>query len=117
MDLSATQMKSDGLAHRVELRRVDSRSGKYSVFYAGKLLVAGSRQPEDDAARALHARGLRGRMVVGGDARLVDIAAVATRKAVRDVQAWRGFSALSLDSLKAGAARGRAEALFAAVRS
>ena len=111
-------MKSGGLVHRVELRRVDSRSGKYSVSYGGELIVVGSRQPEEDAARALYSRGLRGRMVVGGDAKQVDLASAATRKAGRgEIKSWRGFDELSLDSLKAGTARGRAEALFARGRS
>jgi hypothetical protein len=34
--------------------------GRYSVLFDGKLLVDASRDPECDAARALHARGYTG---------------------------------------------------------
>ena len=37
---------------------------RYSVLFDGKLLVEGSRDPECDAARALHARGLTGKLTL-----------------------------------------------------
>lgn len=36
----------------------------YSVIYDGKLLIERSRDPEHDAARALHAMGLTGKLTL-----------------------------------------------------
>ena len=38
--------------------------GRYSVLFDGKLLVEGSRDPECDAARALLAQGITGKLTL-----------------------------------------------------
>jgi hypothetical protein len=39
-------------------------NGRYSVLFDGKLLVEGSRDPECDAARALLAKGITGKLTM-----------------------------------------------------
>ena len=44
---------------------VGGRDGyRYSVIFDGKLLIERSRDPECDAARALHARGITGKLTL-----------------------------------------------------
>jgi hypothetical protein len=53
------------LQARIHPRWVGGRAGYvYSVIYNGKLLVDHSPQPEGDAARALLARGITGKLTL-----------------------------------------------------
>jgi hypothetical protein len=57
-------------------------NGRYSVLFDGKLLVEGSRDPECDAARALLARGITGKLTLcdgktGIPRTIIDIARAA----------------------------------------
>jgi len=44
--------------------RLHHHNGRYSVLFDGKLLVEGSRDPECDAARALLAQGITGKLTL-----------------------------------------------------
>jgi hypothetical protein len=44
--------------------RLHCHDGRYSVLFDGKLLVERSRDPECDAARALLAKGITGRLTL-----------------------------------------------------
>lgn len=60
----------------------NKRGDRYSVIYRGKLLVANSRDPECDAARALGGLGVTGKLTMldgktGKPRTILDIAAAA----------------------------------------
>ena len=44
--------------------RLHHHNGRYSVLFDGNLLVEGSRDPECDAARALLAQGITGKLTL-----------------------------------------------------
>ena len=53
------------LKARLHPHWIGGRTGYvYSVLFAGELLVDRSRDPECDAARALHARGISGKLTL-----------------------------------------------------
>ena len=49
---------------RMPKARLHHHNGRYSVLFDGKLLVGGSRDPECDAARALLAQGITGKLTL-----------------------------------------------------
>jgi hypothetical protein len=71
---------------------------RYSVIFRGKLLLQGSRDPECDAARALVAKGITGKLTMlngktGKPRTIIDIekAALLTAEEGRDAPRFRRF--------------------------
>jgi hypothetical protein len=71
---------------------------RYSVIFRGKLLVRRSRDPECDAARALVAKGITGKLTMldgktGRPRTVIDVekAATLTAEEGRDVPRFRRF--------------------------